>query len=129
MKTTCPTGALLAAALVLAACGQPAANGNAAAAANVAAPAAQPRQDFTLVNRSGHDVLSLNVSPSDGDNWGPDILGVDRLATGRSATIGFRRGEAQCLWDIRATYDEGETTDARGVNLCQVGTVTLTGDR
>ena len=37
----------------------------------------------------------------------------------------FDRAESQCNYDIRATYDDNDTTDMRNVNLCQVGTVNL----
>ena len=86
----------------------------------------QAQQDFTIVNSTGHIVTALNVSPSDEDTWGENILGGDKLGNGESAQIAFDRGEKACVWDIRATYEDGDTTDARGVNLCQVATVTLT---
>ena len=86
----------------------------------------QAQQDFTIVNSTGHIVTALNVSPSDEDTWGENILGGDKLGNGESAQISFDRGEKACVWDIRATYEDGDTTDARGVNLCQVTTVTLT---
>jgi len=137
------TGALFASTLALAACGQaaekeaPAGNtSNAAAPAEpagdgeAAAPAApagdQTNQNFTLNNNTGHTVVTLNVSASNEDSWGPDILGRDVLANGESAQITFPRAESQCEWDIRATYDDGDTTDARGVNLCELTTVNLT---
>ncbi|HEX8640649.1 MAG TPA: hypothetical protein VF704_05780 [Allosphingosinicella sp.] len=89
-----------------------------------AAYAAQ--QDFTVINSSGHDVLTLNVSPSSEESWGPDILGVDILADGDSAEVTFDRDEEECMWDIRVTYDDGDTGDWRGINLCETATVTLT---
>ncbi|MGQ0588470.1 MAG: hypothetical protein ACT4N8_02905 [Sphingosinicella sp.] len=146
-------GALCASALVLTACNVqtgPVGGGNTQAPANNAAPqqatgggapgggAAQgsgapnaevqgeARQNFTVNNNTGHIVVTLNVSPSDEDSWGPDILGRDVLADGESAEVTFSRGESQCLWDIRATYDDGDTTDIRGVNLCQIAVVNLT---
>ena len=140
------TGALFASALAIAGCNKGATTNNAAApaAANTAAPAApaapaggntasggeaagdQTNQNFTLVNNTGHVVTTLNVSPSNSNEWGPDILGRDVLANGESAQITFPRGETQCNWDIKATYDDGDTTDQRGVNLCQITSVTLT---
>ncbi|MBV9881882.1 MAG: hypothetical protein JO276_02635, partial [Sphingomonadaceae bacterium] len=54
------------------------------------------------------------------------ILGRDTLGNGESAEISFPHDTSQCMWDIRATYDDGDTTDMRGVNLCTVATVTLT---
>jgi hypothetical protein len=147
MKTIYLSGALLASALGLAACNNSGGTSNAAAPANnaaAAAPAApaenaggaapeaaapagdQTNQNFTINNQTGHTVMTLNVSPSNEDNWGPDILGSNVLSNGESASVTFPRAETQCQWDIRATYDDGDTTDVRGVNLCQVATVNLT---
>jgi hypothetical protein len=147
MKKIYLTGALFASALAIAGCNQAAENkaapatnaaaapaeGNAAAAGEEgAAPAApagdQTNQNFTLNNQTGHVVVTLNVSPSNEDTWGDDILGRDVLANGESAEITFARAETQCQWDIRATYDDGDTTDARGVNLCELTTVNLTAE-
>lgn len=145
MKKLALLGALCASTLVLAACGGGDKAANKAAPANTAAPAGnstagggeegagggeaaggQAQQNFTINNNTGHVLTTLNVSPSNEDQWGPDILGRDVLANGESAEITFARGETQCQWDIRATYDDGGTTDARGVNLCEVATVDLT---
>ncbi|MEA3045830.1 MAG: hypothetical protein QOJ53_162 [Sphingomonadales bacterium] len=149
MRSIYFTGALLASALALAGCNksakpaegntanaatpapaEPAAPaGNEAATEEGAAPTAevqgQAQQNFTINNNTGHTVVTLNVSPNDEDEWGPDILGRDMVANGESAAVTFQRGTDQCSWDIRATYDDGDTTDVRGVNLCQVATVNL----
>ncbi len=147
MKKLYLTGALFASALAIAGCNKAATTNNAAApaAANTAAPAAPAapanaaggeegaaapaaggNQNFTLVNNTGHTVVTLNVSASNENSWGEDILGRDTLANGESAAITFPHGETECNFDIRATYDDGATTDARGVNLCTLTTVTLT---
>lgn len=150
MKKVYLTGLMLASAMAVAGCNKGAATNNTAApaanASNAAAPAApaggntaagggetgaapaagQARQNFSIVNNTGHTVVTLNVSPSNEDQWGPDILGRDTLANGETAQISFDRGETQCQWDVRATYDDNDTTDARGINLCEVATVTLT---
>jgi hypothetical protein len=145
MKKLYLTGALFASALAMAGCNKAATTNNAAApaASNAAAPAAPAapgnaaageegaappagQQNFTLTNNTGHTVVTLNVSASNENSWGEDILGRDTLANGESASITFPHGETQCNFDIRATYDDGGTTDARGVNLCTISTVTLT---
>ena len=143
MKTAYLVGVALAASLAVAGCNNAGTTNKAAPAApaNTAAPATpaaggntaggeaapgQARQNFTINNQTGHVLTTLNVSPSNEDSWGPDILGRDVLANGESAEITFERGETQCQWDIRGTYDDGGTTDARGVNLCEVATVNLT---
>jgi len=151
MKSISVTAALLASALTLAACNKGAVPANNTAAPkpeNMAAPAPAPapatneaadseegaapsatvataRQNFSVVNGTGHTVMTLNVSPTREDEWGPDILGTQVLQNGQTAQVTFDRAETQCNYDIRATYDDGDTTDMRGVNLCQVGTVNL----
>jgi hypothetical protein len=151
MKTLSVTALLLASALSLAGCnkGTAPATNNAAAAApkpaetNTPAPAANQaaaedeggaaptaavgtaRQNFSVVNTTGHVVVTLNVSPTTENEWGPDILGSNVLQTGQTAQVVFDRAETQCNYDIRATYDDQDTSEMRNVNLCQVGTVNL----
>ena len=96
------------------------------AAAFAATAAWAAPQDFTLVNNSGHTVVTLNVSPTAEDEWGPDILGVEVLANGESAEVSFDPDEDHCRYDIRATYDDGDTGDWRNINLCETTTITLT---
>jgi hypothetical protein len=83
-------------------------------------------QDFTLTNSTGHVIVTLNVSPSDSNRWGPDILGRDVLGDGESAEVSFDRDEDQCEWDIRVTYDDGTENDERGINLCETTDVEFT---
>ena len=151
MKSLSVTAALLASALAVAGCNKGAAPANNTAApkpaeTNTPAPApasaeneagaseegAAPsaavgtaRQNFSVVNGTGHTVMTLNVSPTSEDEWGPDILGTQVLQNGQTAQVTFDRAETQCNYDIRATYDDDDTTDMRNVNLCQVGTVNL----
>lgn len=149
MKSLSVTAVLLASALALAGCNRGAAPANNTAApkpAETNAPAPAPaengaaeaeeggapsaavgtaRQNFSVVNGTGHTVMTLNVSPTTEDEWGPDILGTDVLQNGQTAQVVFDRAESQCNYDIRATYDDGDTSDMRGVNLCEVATVRL----
>lgn len=97
-------------------------------AAATATAAWAAAQDFTLHNSSGHVIVTLNVSPSDSNQWGPDILGRDVLGDGESAEISFDRNEDQCEWDIRATFDDGAVNDERGINLCETTDVTFTAE-
>jgi hypothetical protein len=78
-----------------------------------------------VVNATGPIVVTLNVSPTTENEWGDDILGSHILQPGQTAQVVFDRAESQCNYDIRATYDDNDTTDMRNVNLCQVGTVNL----
>lgn len=84
------------------------------------------RQNFTVVNTTGQTVLTLHVSSVNDQNWGPDILGTSVIASGATAQVTFERDQSECMWDIRAVYVDGDTSELRGINLCEVGTVTLT---
>ena len=156
MKYIWQSGAIVAGVMALAACGGGGNGGNAsenaaAPAANAAAPAenaaagngaaaaggeeegseaapaaAGAQQDFTIVNNTGQTVMTLNVSRSDSNEWGPDILGQNVLPNGQQGQVQFARGQDQCNWDIRATFEGGQTGDWRGVNLCETTTITLT---
>lgn len=152
MKTISLTALLLASALGLAGCNRAAApaNNTAAeapkpAATNTPAPAAAnegaaaeeeggaaptatvgtARQNFSVVNTTSTTVLTLQVSPTSESEWGDDVLGSQVLQPGQTAQVVFDRAESQCNYDIRATYTDGDTSDVRNVNLCQVGTVNL----
>lgn len=105
---------------------QPAAGGGDAGGAPSAAVQAAARQNFTVNNQTGHTVITLQVSASSETNWGPDILGSQVLPNGQSAEVSFDRAETSCLWDMRATFDDGTSGDWRQINLCEVGTVNLT---
>ena len=82
-------------------------------------------QDFTIVNDTGRTVTTINVSPTGEDEWGPDLLGSEVMAQGVSASVTFDVDEARCLWDIRATFDDGAVGDWRALDLCEISTITL----
>ncbi|MGQ0588918.1 MAG: hypothetical protein ACT4N8_05215 [Sphingosinicella sp.] len=99
----------------------------AAVALSMAATAAYAAiQDFTIHNSTGQAIMTLNVSPSDSNDWGPDILGVDVLGAGESAEVSFDPGDDQCEWDIRVTYEDDDTGDWRGIDLCSTTDINLT---
>ena len=98
----------------------------AAVAALAAATAAYAgQQDFVIVNNTGQAMMTLNVSPSNEDSWGPDILGVEVLAAGERGEVSFDNEEERCDWDIRVTYEDGDTGDWRGIDLCETAVVEL----
>jgi hypothetical protein len=95
-------------------------------ASTISTAAFAAQQDFTITNHTGHTIVTLNVSPNNDNNWGPDILGRDVLNNGEQAEVSFDRDEAQCSWDIQVTYDDGTNNDLRGVDLCETTEVEFT---
>lgn len=88
-------------------------------------------QDFTLHNRSQHDIDALYISEVNDDQWGSDILGADILKDGQDAEIGFKGyRDGVCFWDLKIEQsdDEGEngsTWVVKNVNLCDITDLTF----
>ena len=99
----------------------------AATAAILLAPAmaAAGDQDFTLRNRTGYTIDQVYVSSANTNSWEEDVLGKDTLANGESWEIEFARSEDECSWDLKVVYDDGETAEWGGVNLCATSTISL----
>lgn len=85
--------------------------------------------DFTLVNRSQARIDILNVSPVAATSWGRDLLGetVTVPPGGRHQVRLGRPGE--CRFDIRVVYQDRREEERRGVDLCAVEEVVMTGER
>jgi hypothetical protein len=86
---------------------------------------AQAQQDFQLVNRTGYTIDEVYVSPSEQNSWGDDLMGDDSLEEGQTLNVRFPGGSNICSFDIKVVYDDQETAEFRGVNLCQVSRVTI----
>lgn len=63
-------------------------------------------QDFTLVNGTEHNILSIYISSSGSDKWGPDRLS-GYLNAGDSTTFTFTNCDA-ALWDIKVVYRDNK---------------------
>ena len=82
-------------------------------------------QDFVLVNKTGVEIHSLHVSPSDKEEWGEDILGKDTLGNGESVEIKFSPKEDSEKWDLRVADKEGNSIEWSDLNLLKISKLTL----
>lgn len=87
--------------------------------------AAQGKQDFTLVNKTGLDINEFYVSPSDDDQWGEDVLGQDVLEDGKKVHITFSRKEKACKWDFKVIDEDDDPIVWEGIDLCKATEITL----
>ncbi|GGJ31145.1 hypothetical protein [Neoroseomonas lacus] len=78
---------------------------------------------FNLVNQGQVVVMEVYASLATDQNWGPDRLGNDTVAPG--ATFPIRLPEGDCMYDMRFVYQNGQSQERRGVNLCDVTNVTV----
>ncbi len=93
-------------------------------ALNFAAPANQNKQDFTLHNETGQEIIEVYVSPTGVDNWEEDILGTDTLASGGDVDITFSRRHED-RWDIKVVFRSGKSSVWSKLNLSQITDVTI----
>ena len=83
-------------------------------------PASAAAGNFTLVNRTGVNISSLQIRRVGTTAWQP-ISGSP--ASGARVAVAFANPD--CAFDIRATLTGGESATFTGVNLCDVTVVTL----
>lgn len=88
--------------------------------------AADAKQDFELVNKTGYDISHVFVSPTKSDDWEEDVLGKDVLADGDAWDIKFERGDKTCKWDLKVVYaDDDSSAIWKNIDLCTVEQITI----
>ena len=87
--------------------------------------AAQGKQDFTLVNKSGLAINELHVSKASTDDWEEDILGQDTLPNGESLDITFTPKERAAKWDIKIVDEKGKEHKYYNLNLLEISEITV----
>lgn len=80
---------------------------------------------FNLRNRTQATLVTLQIGESTNPNWGEDILGRDTLAPGETAEVTINDNLAECDYDLRATFTDGDTLDVRHINMCQANGTTI----
>lgn len=81
---------------------------------------------FTLKNNSEFSIDELYASPSNEDNWGEDILGVDVLAGGESGVVTMADGSEECKYDLKVVDEDGAEHMIEELDLCQTPDVVFT---
>jgi hypothetical protein len=76
--------------------------------------------NFTLVNRTGANIASLQIRRVGTNAW--QALGGNPGAGSRMA-VAF--ADPDCAFDIQARLSDGKSATFTGVNLCDVTVVTL----
>jgi hypothetical protein len=90
-------------------------------------PAAAQDVEFTLINNSSQSLHYYYAAPSNTDDWGDDLLGeTGTLEPGEVADVFIGDGSDQCLYDFLFETAEGGELDVREVDICALGSYTLT---
>jgi hypothetical protein len=92
-----------------------------------ALPAAAQNIEFTLINNSSQSLHYMYAAPSTTTEWGDDLLGeTGTLEPGEQGIVFIGDGSDQCLYDFRFETAEGGELDAYEVDICELGSYTLT---
>lgn len=92
----------------------------AAAVAALPSPAMADAAGFTLVNKTGANISSLQIRRVGTAAWQP-LTGTP--PSGARVAVAFANPD--CAFDIKANLAGGATATFTGVNLCDVTVVTL----
>ena len=79
--------------------------------------------DFMLQNRGQQVINEIYVSSARTNSWGNDLLGINTLAPGANFAVVLPAG--QCVNDIRVVFANGQASERRGLNTCNLTEVTF----
>jgi hypothetical protein len=85
-------------------------------------PKADPAVTVTVVNSRKADLVQLEAAASGSADW-KKVVGLVKSGKQASAKLPPASG---CRFDLRGTFDDGESLDASGVNVCADKTLNLT---
>ncbi len=82
---------------------------------------------IVVINKTGYDLYYLQVSPSDSDEWGEDVLGDDVLLDGGNIKLDID-GYDVCELDIMAVDEEDDAYIIWSFDSCSGSKVVFTMD-
>ena len=91
----------------------------ASAAAILFATGAAAQATMTVTNDGEVAIVSLAISGESNDDFGDNLLD-EEIAPGEGVEVTFDVGD-DCVQDVQATYEDGDTEEVMGVDLCEGG--------
>ncbi|MEG4575730.1 hypothetical protein QUA56_24105 [Microcoleus sp. N3A4] len=78
---------------------------------------------ISVVNNSGKTMTAVYISPPDKDTWGENELEAP-IADREKADFEWNQADyggsdAGCVFDVRAEYSDGKSTELDAVDLCK----------
>ncbi len=94
-----------------------------AAGLTLSAPAGSASRQITIFNSGEEPIFWMAAGHVQTSRWSADILpGNDVIDVGEAKSVTVPIA-GQCVYDLRAKYDDGDTAYITGVNLCTVSSV------
>lgn len=80
---------------------------------------------FDLRNSTSATLTYLYISDPGEESWEEDILGNQVAEAGETVQVTIDDGLPGCEYDLRAEFDDGDTLEVYGADLCGGGTITI----
>jgi hypothetical protein len=81
--------------------------------------------NFRLNNGSSSPVTGFFVSHVGTNSWEENLMEGRTLAPGNAINVVIADGRTTCDYDIKVEFADGDTTDDRGLDLCEMGSYTV----
>lgn len=81
---------------------------------------------FTLINKTGFEIIDLFFSPASQANWGDEVLTVDTIPNKEKMKIHLSRKEKSANWDILVNDEQGVSYTWPDLKLAEISTLILT---
>ena len=79
-----------------------------------------------IFNQTGFTMTKFYASITKSNSWEENILGHDSLDDGDTQSIDIDDGSGKCVFDFKAVFKGGATSEKRGVNVCAITAFTFT---
>lgn len=82
-------------------------------------------RELLLLNRGSEAIFSVQFGHAKAQTWSADLLAfTDVVDVGEGKEIAVPLG-SECVYDVRATYRGGQTSDVSNVDLCTAASVSF----
>lgn len=87
--------------------------------------AAQGKQDFTLINKTGKVLEEVYVGPTASEEWGDDVMGQDTVPEDASVHISFSPKAKADHWDLKIVFEDGSSSVWTNFDLTTIEEITV----
>ena len=96
------------------------------AASLLALPARASTRRVLVLNQGNSAIMYLRIGSAASSKWSADLLGYDdAIDVGRGIDVTIDVDDNACTYDLQATYGDGTTQIAPGVDLCSTDRVSF----
>jgi hypothetical protein len=81
-------------------------------------------RNVNIHNNTGYTIYRFYSTNSGSTRWGNDVMGSSTLPNGNYMHLNFDNKYGYCKFDFRIEFEDGTSSEERGVDVCKVGDFT-----